>query len=129
MDPFAKGIFPELNDLPCRKIVVRSSEAIVYLHKVQAGTDDVAHLHQRLESVLAVSCKVGLTIAKRIVQSSHHTFFVIHSLTDQRNATTISVTVITTLIAMTIAGPLFTSPSGGEPVELILRDKAADSGC
>ena len=66
--------------------------------------------------------EIELTMARMIVQSSHHTFLVIHSLTEQRNITTISVTVTTTHRAMIKAGPLLTSPSGGASVELIVRN-------
>ena len=62
-----------------------------------------------------------VTIARIIVQSSHHVFLVIHTLTEQRNSTTISVTATTTHMAIIKAGPLLTSPSDGASVEIILR--------
>ena len=64
--------------------------------------------------------ELELTIARMIVQSSHHVFLVIHILTEQRSSTTNSVTATTTHMAMIRAGPLLTSPADGASIEFIL---------
>ena len=48
-------------------------------------------------------------------------FLVIHTLTEQRNSTAISVTATTTHMATITAGPLLMFPSDGASVESILR--------
>lgn len=68
------------------------------------------------------------TIAKRMVQSSHHTFFVIRILTDHRRATMIAVNELITHVVMTIPSPLLMSPSGGDPFEAIKRKNGCYRG-